>query len=364
MKTTFKVNKGRDLKLFFKFETEYLDLLITSNAVALIHCTKEVYMQKVFTSLVPIDYVKDICFRVEKETFMGLVRDGTVDIFVDDFGGVELTFSGGNTPSRTLSMKIQDSSMAMISSKMEIFSHQHKFHQEDLSSLGKHLGWYSVESKIMTVRDGYISYESQNRRIYHKVKCCDLCASVQHLRHLLTFCTTYYMFQDYIIGVSDDAKVVVQQTSAVYFGEMKQALNLGASHEVKLNLKDVYSLLKMFPKFSTVLLDIEGGSSYIEGNNGIKVSVNVKVEQVQTAKQKKAASNKQEDLSSLLDMNMGEPAAITKKYGIPRLVLPSNVVVGALSSKIDETLTLYVKKDVVQISSSSELHVILSKVVA
>jgi len=366
MITSFKIEDATSIKRMFKFEMEYIDMMVTSAGVGIISNTAEMFIQKFFPSMVPLNHEKDICFRVKRSSFLALLNDGLVELYINDFGGVEITFSGKDTPTRKLSFTQQNSDLTQIIDKLSIFQHQKDFHKENLSSLSPHLGWFKNASPVVNIKDGLLLSETPERRIYQKVKCPDLCASVQYIRYLLDYTDEQYFFQNFIVGMSNNVYVILNQQRFHAHNELALLNSLPSSHMMEVSFSEVYKLLKMLPKCDDVLLDFENQTAVISVGNET-ITTDVKVLNVTSTQSniKKASVPVQASEISFDDLFAStEAAAIVNtksEHQMPKIKIDAYILLNIIGAKSERTVFLSIKKKIVQINMKNGLDIAISK---
>lgn len=356
LKVSFNPGNVREIRSFFKGETDFLDVFITKTYVIVISNSMELYTQWQFDIVSRENFRPDVAFRVDRKKFLSLLTEGTITFYIPGEQEVEMEVKPTSGGQYNMSFNYQASDKTNISMKMEILRNSDKFVPINLFELQKSLKVLRSVTPLISVVDGYVVGSRGDVQVYHKTKCKNIILPANIVSYLLNFGDRIYGYQNFIISRSDSSIIVAQQYRATVDSDFEKIFQRKYTHKLTVNFTSVCELVKKIEVGDVIGLDFEQETAVIsEGKS--KFSTKFKVNDVQSINK----ANEKEFSLDDFDFNSTSSVKLTSEHNIPSILFPCNVMRDVIAQSLHEEMVMKIKKTWIQLEIGKDMIVLVGR---
>lgn len=370
MRVTFNTSKTKEIAKFFSQAISYLDVVIQRNRVYLILTNGiDVYCQMDFPVVTMEDFENPLYIRVERKSFLAMLREGHVYILIEDEERVELGFVAGEYTTSVV-RSIQRSNVEAISRFFDILERARDAAPFKLEGLARYSSLLRSLNTIISCQDGIVHASfgeatqstSKEVQLYIKnTKADNFTLSPTSLYFLLNSSDDLYLWKDNIIGYKENTTVVMKNLINPNFIEidwMEDDIKR-RSHVAEVDLSSVCALANTCNLDGRVVLDVESQGATFTHSEGRNVEIYRTKFKVHRKNSKSEVRT--EKLMNDPDVDFSKLMAIKDDSKFPKLAFETGLMKNVLTSIPRNNLTISVRKKRIIFDNGGSVYIVVRR---
>lgn len=322
MRVSFSPGDPRQLKELMAGDVKFIDVLVTRGAIFFAVVTSTLYVHKGFPTLSLDDFERPVTFRVEKKEFLSLLMEGVVTFYTDLSTVLEIKIESKQGLTFELTKEYQSSNEGTLHRYRDIIAQQHKFTKIQTKQLVAHSSLLRAFNTKLDVLDGVAQTDFKNVSCFIECDVPNFSITNSTLLFILKHCKDVYLYQDFMIGSTEDSYIIALQTIPKGFSDYRFVKATRPQAKTVINPSSVVSLARRISLEGTLYVDFNRGIAKATSFTGTQISVPVDVKSRQVRSDPKSKETVDLDALDLATL-LNQDAVVQEKRKIPSLVLPS-----------------------------------------
>lgn len=350
------VDNEQDTKTFLKaIVSDYITVFASEKVCYFIGMNMAVYCHEAFGVLSSRNLEKLFIFRIPKNRFVALLKEGIVEFEVEkDVVSISFKDSKDNVV-YTYKSKLQVDVLKKYQEKIQLLEQVKNYPRVDLEPLMRIAAIASRINSCVTANEDFAFIQMPDMIIFKESHVGRLCIDGKTLYYILRLNGDIYNAKNYLVLKKGNRAMIITQRRGSFDTEIDFIINKSYAYKINIKLNNMIDLCKNINlNLGKFIIDFNNSEcKYIEDGEYNSYTSKIEVLNIESSKINKAKKSEVEDFSdlnlfdddSVVDLNQMKKSMDSK---IPSLVIPSNVlknILSCFSSLV--TVEFTIKKDFV-----------------